>query len=52
VHSGHDTSGDSGDESDSEMDHEDSSNQEIQVGTSTSGLLNITTFLFSTDLSN
>jgi hypothetical protein len=51
VHSGHDTSGDSGDDSDSEMDHEDSSNQELQVSTSTLRLLNVTTF-FPTDLSN
>jgi hypothetical protein len=43
VHTGHETSGDSGDDSDSEMDHEDSSNQELQVSASTSRLLNATT---------
>jgi hypothetical protein len=46
VHSSHDTSGDSGDDSDSEMDREDSSTQELQVSTSTSRLPNaMTSFL-------
>lgn len=44
--SGHDTSGDSDDDSGNEMDHEGSNIEELQVSTSASELL-YTSFIFS-----